>query len=57
LTKLVTQALRIPATVTQLSEHLWTVTFPATARLIRQLVAAWVTHQWQLPLPLVENST
>jgi hypothetical protein len=57
LTKLVTQALRLPATVEQLTDHLWTVTFPATARLIHQLVAGWNAAQWQLPLPLWENST
>jgi hypothetical protein len=56
-TKLVTQALRLPATVQQVSEHLWTVTFPTTARLIRQLLAAWAERQYQLPLPLLENSS
>jgi len=55
-TKLVTQALRIPATVQQVSDHLWTVTFPETARLIRQLLAAWAERHWQLPLPLLEYS-
>jgi hypothetical protein len=55
-TKLVTQALRLPATVQQLTDRLWTITFPETAGLIRQLLAAWAQHQWQLPLPFQELS-
>ena len=51
LTKLVTQAMRIGATVERTAQ-VWTVFLPATARIVRQLVSIWCQRAWQLPLPL-----
>jgi hypothetical protein len=51
LTKLVTQAMRIAATVVRTAQA-WIIILPGKARLIRQLVNAWYQRAWQLPLPL-----
>lgn len=51
LTKLVTQAMRIAATVVRTAQT-WIVILPATARIVRQLVSVWCQRAWQLPLPL-----
>lgn len=52
LTKLVTQALRIPATIVQTAQVI-VVLLPTTARLVRELLDAWAARLSQLPLPLV----
>jgi hypothetical protein len=51
LSKLVHQAMRIPATIIREAEA-WIVVLPDLARLVRQLVSAWVQRTAQLPLPL-----
>ena len=51
LTKLVTQAMNIAATVVQTAQA-WIVILPQTARLVRQLVGQWGQRAYQLPLPL-----
>ena len=51
LTQLVTQALRIPATVLR-EPGRWLVLLPETARLVRCLVSAWLERLTQLPLPI-----
>jgi hypothetical protein len=51
LARLVTQAMRLPATIVRTADS-YRVLFPDTARLVRQLVAAWGERAWQLPLPL-----
>lgn len=58
LAKLVTQAMRIPATIIQKADAL-IVVLPDTARLVRELVNAWRLRTYQLPLPLqfVDNYT
>ena len=48
---MVTHAMRLPATIVRTTEA-YRVLFPETARLVRQLVAAWGERAWQLPLPL-----
>ncbi len=50
LTKLVSQAMRIPATIIQ-EAKVWVVVLPETARLLRQLVSIWMQRALQLPLP------
>lgn len=52
LTKLVTQVLRLPATVVRTAEA-WLVILPEAARLARLLVSAWMHRAVQLPLPLI----
>lgn len=52
LTKLVTQAMRLPATIIQTAQS-WLVILPDSARLVRHLVNAWQERALQLPLPLV----
>lgn len=54
LTKVVTQAMRIAATVVHEAQA-WLIILPQTARLVRQLVSAWCQRAWQLPLPLSFN--
>lgn len=51
LTKLVTQAMRIPASIKRTAQA-WIVILPEMARLVRQLINAWVEQVSQLPLPL-----
>ncbi len=51
LTKLVTQVMRIPATIIQQAQG-WLVVLPETLRLARQLVNAWMERYLQLPLPV-----
>jgi|YelNatPaOPRAMG01_1025707.scaffolds.fasta_scaffold80331_1 hypothetical protein len=51
LAKLVGQAMPIPATVIQEAQK-WIVLVPETARLVRQVVSAWLQKALQLPLPL-----
>ena len=57
LTKLVTQSMRIAATVMRTAQA-WIIILPETARLVCQLVHDWCQRAWQLPLPLsfVSNS-
>jgi hypothetical protein len=50
LTKLVTQAMRIGATVVR-TARAWTIILPATARIVRELVNPWSQRATQLPLP------
>jgi len=52
LTRLVTQAMRIPATVERTADTC-RVIFPTTVRLVRQLVRRWDLRLQQLTLPLV----
>lgn len=52
LTKLVTQAMRIPATVIRTVQGC-TVIFPETARIVRQMVNILREHAYQPPLPLI----
>lgn len=54
LTKLVTQALRLPATVIQTADA-WLVLLPATARLAHLLVRTWSQRSAQLPLPFLDH--
>jgi hypothetical protein len=56
LTKLVTQAMRISATVVRTAEA-WIVILPQTTRLGCQLVSDWYRRGYQLPLPLPAYST
>lgn len=51
LSKLVHQAMRIPATIIR-SASTWIILLPEMARLTRQLVNAWIERYRQLPLPL-----
>jgi len=55
LSKLVHQAMRIPATIIRTATT-WIIILPEMARLIRQLVNLWMERYLQLPLPL-EPST
>ncbi len=62
LTKLVVQAMQIPATITRTlvrTTRTWVITLPETARLARHLVSVWMERELQLPLPLdfVPNTT
>ena len=50
LAKLVSQAMHIPATIIRESQR-WIVLLPETARLVCQLVSAWVERTCQLRLP------
>src|SRR5712692_5341552 len=52
LSRLVTQAMRIPATIERTTDKC-RVIFPSTARLVRQLVNLWDVQFHQLALPLV----
>ncbi len=55
LTKLVTQVMQIPATVTRTiirTTQAWVITLPDTLRLTRHLVNVWMQREVQLPLPL-----
>ena len=54
LTKLVTQAVRLPATVIQTAAA-WLVLLPAAARLAHLLVPAWTQRAYQLPLPFLDH--
>jgi hypothetical protein len=54
LTRLVTQAMQIPATITRTvirATRAWIITLPETARLARHLASAWMERELQLPLP------
>lgn len=51
LSKLVHQAMRIPATIIR-TATVWIIRLPEQARLIRQLINAWTERYRQLPLPL-----
>lgn len=55
LTRLVTQALRLPATLIR-TDDAWLVILPASARLAQLLVAAWLQCALQLPLPGFDDS-
>jgi hypothetical protein len=50
LTKLVTQVMQIPATITRTAKA-WIVTLPEILRLARHLVNVWLQRELQLPLP------
>ena len=54
LTRLVTQALRLPATVIQTADACL-VLLPAAARLAQLLVRAWTQRSYQLPLPVLDH--
>ena len=54
LTRLVTQVMRLPATITRTATT-WIVSLPTLARLVHALVHAWLTRAVQLPLPFKEG--
>ncbi len=51
LTRLVTEVMRIPATLIRQAQQ-WIVLLPETFRLVRQFVSAWMERELQLALPL-----
>jgi hypothetical protein len=56
LTKLVTQALRIPGTIITTATG-WMVRLPATARIVRAFVTAWANPYVQLSLPFAAGDS